>query len=196
MEFWSKIEECLWDEGLDVLNENGSIIWESPKGLEHIIRYRDVAYDGNKLAWYQDEEFGRCLVRIQYTNGIVLSWRPESSHPDWGFTVHYIKWFGDRLIVIYREKHTIYVVKIENLTITVLYQGGISYIQMVKDIIYIQNWDNKDFVHQIQLNPESTLLNCLPISILKKRTIAVELESFDSYFGKLKLNGEYNKRSQ
>ncbi|WP_452222090.1 hypothetical protein [Lacinutrix salivirga] len=190
MEFWKTIEECLWDEGFDVMNENGSISWESEKG-NHTIKSKDVAIAGNKLAWYQDEEYGRCWVRIKKSNGIVINWKPISNHSDFGFRLSYIKWFVDKLIIIYCDKHSTYVVKIENLTITVLYIGNINKIQIKENEIYIQDSQNTEFIQRIKLYSESTTINCVPIANLKNLTINVEWDSFDYYF--MKLNEDYNK---
>lgn len=189
MSYWKKIEDCLWDEGFDVMNENGSISWESEKG-RHSIKSKDVAVDGNKLAWYQDEEYGKCWIRILKVNGIVINWKPYSNHADFGFKLHYIKWFGNKLIVIYSEKHGTHVVQIEDLTITQLYVGTIGKIQIKENEIYILG-PTPEFYHRILVNAERTSLNCLPIANLNNPTINVELDSFDLY--SMKLEEGYNK---
>lgn len=190
MNYWKKIEDCLWDEGFDVMNENGSIFWKSEKG-KHSIKSKDVAVDGNKLAWYQDEEYGKCWIRILKANGVVINWKLASNHSDFGFKLHYMKWFANKLIVMYSEKSGTHIVKIEDITVTDLYIGSINKIHIKEDCIYIHGYPTEEFYHYIQVNAERTLLNCLPIANLNNPAINVELDSFDLYI--MKLEEGYNK---
>lgn len=193
MEFWSIIEECLWDEGVDALNEDGVILWKGSIGSSHSVRYKDVAYDGDKLAWYLEEEYGRCTIRIKYANGIILNWRLASKHQDYGFRMHYIKWFGDKLIVIYSEKHTDRIVEINNLTINFLYVGHFNNIQIVNDNVYVQLFHNQGFIHKVSLNSKYSNVERMSITTLKSPTLNFELETFAFYF--FKLDEDYNKVS-
>ena len=188
MNFWKEIESNLWDEGFDVMNENDEIQWESEKG-SHKIELKNIAINENKLAWYQDEEYGRCWVKIKHLNGIILNWQPISNHSDWGFQFHYIKWFGNRLILIYGEKHREYIVQIENLNVTVLYVGGISEIQIMDEIIYIKNDNN--IVQMINLKSEYTKIYSTTINDLKQSSLDIELKSYSYFF--LNFENHYNK---
>ncbi len=188
MEFWKEIEEHLWDEGFDVLNENGTIQWRVEKG-SHSIEYQNIAIDGNKLAWYQDEEVGKSWVKIRHSNGMILSWKPISNHSDYGFRFHYIKWFGNQLVIIYGEKHREYIVKFEDLTVTVLFTGNISNLQISDEKIYVKNY--KDIIQVINLSSINLTIYTITENDLKNYPIEVELKPKTDFF--VRLDPNYNK---
>ncbi|AGC76933.1 hypothetical protein LX97_03302 [Nonlabens dokdonensis] len=193
MNFWNDIEDCLNNEGFEPLIENESIHWQSERASFNI-KYKDIAFEGNRLAWYQDEEYGRCSIKIKYANGIILNWQPKSNHSDFGFRLHYIKWFGYKLIAIYTEKHRTYIVKIENLTVTILYGGNIDKIKITNDRIFVKEFQNNDFFQFIYINSDpfsESGVYCIPLVNLKSKVLQIELESFNNYF--LIMDKEYNK---
>lgn len=191
MNFWKVIEENLWNEGFDVLNENESIQWDSEKG-SHTIELKNIAINGDKIAWYQDEEYGRCWVKIKYPNGIILNWQPLSNHSDFGFSFHYIKWFQNKLIVIYTENKSgvTDIIEIEKLRINEIYSGNITDINIEKDNIYLR--ENENFIKIIHLNTELTKINEISNNKFIESFSGVELKSFQYYFLP-NLDSEYNK---
>ncbi|MEM0544089.1 hypothetical protein WFZ85_15980 [Flavobacterium sp. j3] len=186
MNFWKEIEENLWDEGFDVLNENGLIEWESEKG-NHSIEYKNISIDKNKLAWYQGEEYGRSWVKIKHSNGLILNWKLKSNHSDYGFDFRFIKWIGDKLIVIYTEKHNDYVFSIENLIVTELYSGNISEIKLTDNVIYIKK--ENETVELINLETDQITFSNMTINDFNILHQNVELKPFWN----LALDKEYNK---
>lgn len=188
MNFWREIESNLWDEGFDVMNENNSIQWESEKG-SHKIELKNIAINGDKLAWYQDEEYGRCWVKIKHPDGIILNWRPFSNHSDFGFRFYYIKWFENKLILIYGEKHREYIIKIENLKVETLYVGDISEIQIENKFLFVKNHEGD--IQIINLNSEQTEVCKLTNSEFLSKFPDVNLKTYSYFF--MNFENEYNK---
>ena len=188
MNFWKEIESNLWNEGFDVMNENDSIEWQSEKG-SHRIDFKNIAIDKDKLAWYQDEEYGRCWVKIKYPDGIILNWRPISNHPDWGFRLKYIKWFKNQLIVIYGEKHCDFIIKIDDLKVEELYCNNIAEIQIIDNLIFVKNFS--EIVLVINLNLETSEIVKMPYNEFKMTFPKVKLEPEWGYF--VILDENYNK---
>lgn len=188
MNFWEEIESNLWNEGFDVGHKNDLIEWRSEKG-SHSINYKNIAIDNTKLAWYQDEEYGKCWVKIRYSDGIVLNWKPISNHSDYGFQFHFIKWFGNNLIIIYGEKHAEYIIKIEHLKVDTLYRGSIDEIQIDDNLIFVKK--NGEDVHIINLH--SLEINQMPFDELKTTYPNADLKRYDFYFNSLYFDKDYNK---
>ena len=190
MNFWKEIESNLWNEGFEVMNENDSIEWHSEKG-SHRIDLKNIAINKDKLAWYQDEEYGRCWVKIKYPDGIILNWRPFSNHSDFGFNFHFIKWFNDRLLIIYTENKTgvTDIIEIDKLKVETLYSGNISEIQIENSLIFIKN--NSEFIQIINLSfgiKESEKLN---LHDFKLKFPNVEMKSLSYFF--MNYETDYNK---
>ncbi len=188
MNFWKEIESNLWDEGFDVMNENESIQWESEKG-SHKIELKNIAINGNKLAWFQDEEYGRCWVKIRQTNGIIVNWKPFSNHSDYGFSFHYINWFENKLIIIYGEKHSENIYIIENLKVESLYKGFISEIQIEENVFFIKNF--KGTIQVINLNSEKVETDIFTSAEFELKFPNVRLKSYSYFF--MGFEEEYNK---
>lgn len=192
MKFWDIIEDCLIDEGVDAVNEDDAILWEAEMG-SFSIKFKNVAVDGDKLAWYQEEEYGKCLVRIKRSNGIIISWNPiESNDQDLVFKLLYIKWFGNRLIIIFEENLRTKIIQLENLSIAVLYNGTSSQIAIKEERIYVKDYNGEEMVYEISLRKEITVVNYLSKTKLQERRPAIELSPCQWFF--MKLDKSYNKK--
>lgn len=192
MKFWGIIEDCLLDEGVDAVNEDGAILWKAEMG-RFSIKFKDVAVDDDKLAWYQEEEYGKCLIRIKRFNGIIISWNPiESNDQDLVFKLHYLKWFGNRLIVIFEENGRTKVIQLEDLSITVVYNGRPSQIAIKEERIYVIDDNGEEMAYEISLIKEVTTTTYLPKKVLQERIPAIELNPYQWFF--MKLDKSYNKK--
>lgn len=188
MNFWEEIRYNLWNEGFDVLNENDVIEWKSENAF-HSINYENIAIDNNNLAWYQNEEYGRCWVKIKHPDGFILNWRLLSNHPDWGYRFKYIKWHNNQLIIIYGEKHRDYIIKIKDLKVETLYNDRITEIQFFDNSIFVKSFS--EIVQVINLNSETTEIKEVSHNVFKTTYPNVELKPESSYF--LLLDKNYNK---
>ncbi|GLB48750.1 hypothetical protein [Neptunitalea lumnitzerae] len=190
MKFWDIIILNLWNEGFDVINEDNIIEWESEMA-SHAITLKNIATNGNQLAWFQHDKtnFGRCCVKIKHNDGIVVNYQPFSNHSDDGIQLYYIKWFGEKLIIIYDEKHGTRIVAIENLKVTELYVGLIYNIQIANNNIFIE--DTEVGILLITINAESNEEYRLSLPDFKRKHRTIKMRNFSYFFNDYE--DDYNK---
>ena len=164
MNILNEIDELLIDEGFDTTLTENSIEWKDGFGAEcSVSKYEVTANNDGTIAWFQNNEVGKSLVRILFNNHTTFNWRPTSNHADWGFNCNFLRWFGNKLIIIYKEKHAHYLVKIENFNIDILFVGYITHICLTpENIFYIKKMDNKGVVQKISLRDNQTMVNTIP----------------------------------
>jgi hypothetical protein len=92
---------------------NRPAVFTDEKGYEHEIVGAAVEENGSRIAWVEgrskqmkpdlmDVEF---RLRAQVAGQEVLSWEIATYNPYFGCQVGYIGWWGDQVILVYREKH-------------------------------------------------------------------------------------------
>src|SRR6218665_895917 len=103
MNLLDKIDDLLFLEGLDTELTEHSIKWKDSFGAECSIISYHVASNGETIAWFQDNEAGKCFIRILCKNKATFNWKLSSNHSDYGFSCNFIRWFDNKLIIIYKE---------------------------------------------------------------------------------------------
>ena len=133
------IDDELIDDGIDseIINDY-QIGWKDTFGAENFIYKSNITYNEKDIAWWQNSDVGKDLLRIKKPNGIILNWRPAGNHADYGFKCNYIQWFDDVLIVMYRNKHTDYIFRFKDLEVKKLYGGSIGSYVIKNELIYVQ----------------------------------------------------------
>lgn len=85
--------------------------WSDAAGYEHSIV--GGAVDGDRVAWveqksrttsggWQDVDF---YLNMCAGDDLLREWMVETYNPYFGCTVHHLRWSGDEVLAIYREKH-------------------------------------------------------------------------------------------
>src|SRR5690606_13893817 len=128
-------------------------------------------------------------VKIRYSKELFINWRPLSHHSDYGFRFHFIKWFGNQLIIIYGEKHKEYIIKIENLKVETLYSGDISEIQIEHKVLFVKN--HEEIIQVINLHSEHTAVSKLTNNELESKFPDVQLKPYSYFF--MNFENDYNK---
>jgi len=174
-----KIDDLLNEEGFETKLTETGIEWKDAFGVECSVAKNNIVQNNDGLlAWFQDNEIGKYFVRILYKNYTTFSWRVYSNHSDWGISCNYIKWIGNKLIVIYREKHAHYLVKIENFNVYILFIGSISHLCLSEEnVFHIKERENKGVLHRIYLNVYQTSVNIIPERNVERIT-DVQLKEF------------------
>lgn len=93
-------------------------MWIADDAAEHEIVAGAV--DGERLAWverrwlicgdYEDVEYTLCM---RSGAGPMREWIVDTYNPYFGCTVGYMRWWGDSVVMIYREKHKTIVCRID-----------------------------------------------------------------------------------
>lgn len=105
------IEDILFMEGTASTQIEDQLTWKDAFGAEVSVCH--IAANGPVIAWYQQHEVGKDLLRVKYGN-YTVNWSPVGNYQDWGSRCTYLAWHGDHLICIYQEKHGYYAVSAKN----------------------------------------------------------------------------------
>lgn len=138
------IDDELISDGFDTDLLEDEIIWKDGFGAENEVKKTNIAYSGKGIAWWQTSEVGKDLLRIKKVNGLIINWRPESHHSDYGFCCNWLKWFGEQLIVLYTDKHSQFIFRFEGLAFKKIFVGKIAHQVIKGQVLYIREpeWHN------------------------------------------------------
>ena len=85
-------------------------------GYEHDIIAGSVVNEGEKLAWVEEvSKNDSGFVDVTFTlKGVIngkeiINWEVETYNPFFGCHVSWLKWYGDKVALLYEEKHCIIV---------------------------------------------------------------------------------------
>jgi len=182
MDILKKIDDVIYQEGFETKLTENDIEWKDAFGAEcYVTKFETVQNKDGTIAWFQNNEIGKCFVRLLYQNNTTFNWRVYSNHSDWGIDCNHICWFGNKLIIIYKEKHSHYLVKIENFNVDILFIGLITHICITEEnVIYIKQKDNKGILQRIYVNIYQTSVNSVPEKYIEKMP-DVHLENFEEF---------------
>lgn len=127
------IEEELFQDNIDTELKDDCIYWKDNFGAENEIQLKQTAINGNLIAWWQQNEVGKELVRIRIENGVIINWRPPINTMglgSGGCTI--IKFYHHLLVIKYRDKHRHRIFIIDTNTILVEEIGKDGYTKKVK----------------------------------------------------------------
>lgn len=189
MDFLTKIEGVLRNEGIDVEPSSYSLKWTDSFKEKWVINLKNVAYNGKYIAWFQEAGIsGKDVARIIYKDGLVLTWNLKGYHSGYGFECRYIKWFQDMLVLWYTNKGRSYFVKIEGMSVTVLHQGSISHLAFNRNRFLIKDF-NQDHIVRISLSDSETLIDVFH----KTANPTLELKEQYDFYQDITRGGVYNK---
>lgn len=127
------IEEELFQDNIDTELKDDCIFWKDNMGAENEVQFKQIAVNGNLIAWWQKNEVGKELVRIKVKDGIIINWRPPINTMGYGFPgCDFIKFYHHFLVIKYRDKHHYRIFIIDTNTILVEEIAKDSYTKKVK----------------------------------------------------------------
>ncbi len=115
MKLINKVVEKLAEEGISSEvegNDFNEVCWNL-NGVKYYVCQSDIAEEGNYLAWLQSSE-GDDHLLVVYENGEKFTWEPETYNPAFGCSCIYIGWRKGFLVLVYLEKHDIYICTISD----------------------------------------------------------------------------------
>ncbi|WP_299677091.1 hypothetical protein [uncultured Tenacibaculum sp.] len=96
------------------INENYSEIqWIDESEDRCFIEEDFIDHFADNIAWFQSSDNDRHILKI-YNKNTEFSWIPITHNPIYGCIPILVKWYGDTLLFIYKEKHDIYICSIHN----------------------------------------------------------------------------------
>ncbi len=100
------IAEELFQDNVDTELKDDCIYWKDNFGAENEIHINQIAFNGHLIAWWQENEIGKELVRIKVKDEIIVNWRPPINTMGLGSSgCDCIKFFHHFLVIKYRDKH-------------------------------------------------------------------------------------------
>lgn len=97
-------EEIDFSEG--ELKED-KIVWRNIFGAEHFVSKYNIAFQNDRLAWYENNDAGLDVVKLKLNKNFTLEWKvPVNSM---GFSYggcRFIQFCNNFLIAVYADKHT------------------------------------------------------------------------------------------
>ena len=127
------IEEELFQDNIDTELKDDLICWKDNFGAENEININQIAVNGDIIAWWQNNEVGKELVRIKVKDGIIINWRPPINTMGLGSSgCDFIKFYHQFLIVKYQDKHRKRIFIIDTNCIQVEEIGTDGYTKKVK----------------------------------------------------------------
>jgi len=96
------------------VNENYSEIqWIDESGDKCFFDENYIDLYADNIAWFQSSDNDRHILKIHNKNN-EFTWIPITHSPIYGCMPILVRWYGDRLLFIYKEKHDIYICSIYN----------------------------------------------------------------------------------
>ena len=100
------IQEELFQDNIDTELKDVCIFWKDNFGAENEVQFKQIAVNGDLIAWWQKNEVGKELVRIKVKDGIIMNWRPPINTIGLGFPgCDFIKFYHQFLVIKYRDNH-------------------------------------------------------------------------------------------
>lgn len=98
------------------IEDDYQITWKNNFGADCEVFIRNCAVNGENIAFFQfTDDYNNSMIRI-FNNEYSVNWRLKGNqfpHVE----CHYIKWYDETLIVIYKEKFHYYIYSINGLTL-------------------------------------------------------------------------------
>jgi len=100
-----------------LVNENYiGIQWIDENADECYIDEDDIDVFSGNIAWFQSSYNDNHILKI-YNKGGDFKWTPITHSPIYGCHSILVRWYNDKLLFIYKEKHDIYICSICNETV-------------------------------------------------------------------------------
>ena len=171
------IEEELFQDNIDSEIKENAIYWKDNHGAENVIRKSQTAVAGERIAWWQQNEVGKELVRIRLKKDLIVNWRPPINTMGLGsMGCDFLEFYEDFLVLRYRDKHRerVFIIHLENLEIEEInLKGYKKKMKRVEEKLYVKT-ELKGECLMISLNPEGTITEGINQEFLDSQKIILE----------------------
>lgn len=140
------IEEELFQDNIDTKLEANLIYWKDNFGAENEVRIDQIAINKNRIAWWQNNEVGKELVRIKINDDTIINWRPPINTMGLSsMGCDFIEFYLEFLIIKYQDKHRerVFIIDTNNiLTEEIQTSGYRKKIKLVDNKLFLQEQPN------------------------------------------------------
>lgn len=170
----SIIEEELFQDNIDAELEANRIYWKDNFGAENEILIHQIAVNKNLIAWWQNNEVGKELVRIKINDGVIINWRPPINTmgmPSMG--CNFIEFYLKFLIIKYQDKHRerIFIIDTNNIQIEEIKTNGYKKkVKLIGNQLFIQE-EPKGQITMTSIQTGNINTEIISKSYLMKRNI-------------------------
>ena len=147
--------------------------WTDSDGYEHEIEGAALTNENRKIAWIESRRkmldgFEDVTYRLKARVGgeQFLDWEVDTYNPFFGCDVGYMHWWGDRIVVVYREKHHMMLCSIDVSAEPLLLALSDDW-RVVDDVVYYES-EERGLVEALSL-PE--IVRCPPCSEVQLRGV-------------------------
>jgi len=119
------IAEELFLDNIDTEKRGDTLYWKDNMGAENLIEASQTASSGNLLAWWQQNEVGKDMVKLRLAAGVFIHWRPPLKTMGMSYGgCSLLRFYQNRLVVAYRDKHKDRVFTLHTETLAIEEVGG------------------------------------------------------------------------
>ncbi|MEM6723955.1 MAG: hypothetical protein AAF598_07950 [Bacteroidota bacterium] len=137
-----RVDEALFLDNIDTEDTDTGLCWTDNFGAENEVDRNQIAAQGDRLAWWQKNEVGKELLRIQLSKELIINWRPPINTMGLGSPgCAFLEFYEDLLIVQYPDKHhdRVFVIDLPNLNfVEVPLQGRVIGLERTADRLTVQ----------------------------------------------------------
>lgn len=139
------LKDIKWtnNDKYNIIIDEYSIAINQEKGLYAWLEYHEKMTESNGV----DCQY---YLKMADKNSIFFEWIPETYNPFFGCDTFLLKWYDEKLLFIYREKHDFYACKIENKKV-VLQNLNCHDVAIYKDKMGLLNYENENLIQILSL---------------------------------------------
>ncbi|KAA0127461.1 hypothetical protein FY557_12635 [Chryseobacterium sp. SN22] len=138
--------------------KDGKITWKNIFEAEHVVYAKDIAYQDDKLAWYENNEVGLDLLKLKINKNFVLEWKVQTNTMGFSYGgCQLIDFCENYLIVIYIDKHgkTLVLINTDRLDMTRIHLNRYALVDFNRDKLVIKNNKSEDADFSVKFHSQT-----------------------------------------